>query len=175
VLVVFGILLGAKIFATAIFVRGGGLENHGPALALAGEKKSAVPLASTTSAELEKRLKALKAREEALKKKEAELAPLRAEIESRMAELNELQARLTAYAKRLAEKEKALKDRKMAHLVALYSAMEPGKAAVIMGKLKLDSVVRILANMKGKTAGKILASMDPEKSARISERLSGDD
>ena len=57
-------------------------------------------------------------------------------------------------------------------LVALYSAMEPAKAASIMAKLNMNTVVRILANMKGKSAGKILAMMDPERGATISENLS---
>ena len=72
----------------------------------------------------------------------------------------------------LAEKEKALNDQKISHLVALYSAMDPAKAAVIMEKLKTDTVARILAHMKGKSAGKIMAMMKPERGAVVSERLS---
>ena len=89
-----------------------------------------------------------------------------------MAELNELQLRLADYAKKLAQREKALKDAKMAHLVSLYTAMEPAKAAAIMEKLKLETVVKILRNMKGKAAGRIVAMMSPEKGAKISEALS---
>ena len=64
-----------------------------------------------------------------------------------------------------------MKDTKITHLVALYSSMEPARAAVIMDKLNMDTIVRILSNMKGKVAGQILAAMDPEKGATISERL----
>jgi flagellar motility protein MotE (MotC chaperone) len=50
--------------------------------------------------------------------------------------------------------------------------MEPAKAAAIMEKLKLETVVKILRNMKGKAAGRIVAMMSPEKGAKISEALS---
>jgi flagellar motility protein MotE (MotC chaperone) len=50
--------------------------------------------------------------------------------------------------------------------------MEPAKAAAIMDKLKVDTVVRILRHMKGKSAGKILSMMNPELGATISEKLS---
>ena len=97
---------------------------------------------------------------------------LEQEIETKMAELSELQERLTALAKGLAEREKALQDSKMDHLVDLYSAMEPAKAAAIMDKLKMETVILILRHMKGKSAGQILGMMDPEKGASISEELS---
>ena len=116
--------------------------------------------------------KNLEVRERLLKKREKELLPLKNEIEKKLADLNDLQSRLTAFSKELADKEKALKDTKIGHLVALYSTMEPAKAALIMNKLTIDTIVRILANMKGKSAGKILAMMDPARGAAVSEKLS---
>ena len=65
-----------------------------------------------------------------------------------------------------------MKDTKITHLVTLYSNMEAPTAANIIDKLNMDTIVRIMSNMKGKTAGQILAMMDPEKGAVISERLS---
>ena len=53
--------------------------------------------------------------------------------------------------------------------------MEANKAASIMDKLPIDTVVRILGNMKGKSAGQILAMMSPEKGATISVKLSKTD
>lgn len=50
--------------------------------------------------------------------------------------------------------------------------MEAANAASIMDKLQIDTIVLILSNMKGKSAGQILAMMNPEKGALISERLS---
>lgn len=124
-----------------------------------------------TSKMLEKRAQDLKEKELELQKREEELLPLKTEIEEKLAELNELQLRLTAYAKKLADREKALEDSKMGHLVALYSAMEPAKAAAIMDKLKIPTVVLILRHMKGKSAGQVLAMMNPERGAVISEKL----
>lgn len=125
--------------------------------------------------EIRKKEMELSELEKSLKLREERLAPLQNEINSKFEELNELQTTLTAYAKQLAEREKALKDAKISHLVALYSAMEPDKAAAIMDKLDIDIIVRILGNMKGKSAGQILAVMNPEKGALISERLSRQD
>ena len=121
---------------------------------------------------LEKKQRELKAKEMTLKKWEEELLPLKKEIDVKLEELNELNTRLTAFAKNLAEREKALHDTKIGHLVALYSAMEPVRAAAIMDKLKIETVVRILRHMKGKSAGKTLAMMRPERGAVISEKLS---
>ena len=92
-----------------------------------------------------------------------------------MGELTELQTTLTAYAKNLADREKALQDARNGHLVAAFTAMEPAEAARIMSKLELSTIVLIMRNMKGKSAGKVLAAMDPEKGAVISEQLSQQD
>jgi flagellar motility protein MotE (MotC chaperone) len=126
----------------------------------------------TLEQSLRKKEKELMQKEAELKKMETELMPLREEIDSRMAELNELQNTLTAYSKSLAEREKVMQDAKIAHLVKLYSSMEAKKAADILDRLQIDTVVRILGNMKGKEAGGILAMMPPDKGAIISEKLS---
>ena len=134
------------------------------------EKKQGAEAVEQT---LKKREKALSEKEAELKKMEAQLLPLKEEINTRMAELNDLQNSLAAEAKKLAEKEKAMQDAKITHLVQLYSSMEAGKAAAILDKLNIETVVRILGNMRGKSAGAILAMMTPNKGAIISERLSG--
>jgi len=127
---------------------------------------------AATTASLKKKEQELKEREAAVLKKEQELAPLQAEVDAKIEQLNELQVTLTAMAKEIAEKEQGLKDEKINHLVTLYSAMDASKAAKIMDKLNLDTVVKILANMKGKSAGQILAAMSVDKGAVISEKLS---
>lgn len=124
---------------------------------------------------LRKKEKELEEKEAAFKKQEQELIPLKKEIESRMEKLTELQSTLTVLSKKLAEKEKAMKDSKIEHLVKLYKSMDPGKAAIILDKLDIDTVVRILGNMRGKYAGQILAMMPPEKGASISRKLSKTD
>lgn len=110
--------------------------------------------------------------EEELRDREQKLLPLQEEIDQKMVELEEIQADLTAFAKQLAEREAALNDSRVKHLVSVYQEMEPNRAAAIMGKLDIPTVVRILGNMRGKAAGQILASMSPERGAEISEQLS---
>ncbi|MBW2097168.1 MAG: hypothetical protein JRI80_20120, partial [Deltaproteobacteria bacterium] len=147
-------------------------EMHTPGLVLAEEAsapgKQEIPL----SEKLRKKEKELRDREDRVKKRENELQLLQDKIDARMSELNDLQTKLLNFSKKLAQREKALKDAQMSHLVALYSAMDPGKAAAIMDKLNLKTVVRILKYMKGKNAGKIMAMMDPDRGATISEALS---
>lgn len=110
--------------------------------------------------------------EEELRTRERQLLPLEAEIDRKMAELEEIQDNLTAFARRLAEREEALNDARVRHLVSVYQEMEPVRAAAIMAKLDIPTVVRILGNMRGKAAGQILATMSPERGAEISEELS---
>jgi flagellar motility protein MotE (MotC chaperone) len=138
----------------------------------ADTKQSATADPAVTMASLKKKEQELKEREAAVLKKEQELAPLQAEVDAKIEKLNELQTTLTAMAKQIAEKGQTLQDEKINHLVTLYSSMDASKAAKIMDKLSLDIVVKILASMKGKSAGQILAAMNADKGAVISESLS---
>ena len=165
-------LVTAKVFLSALYLKSEPWKITSVRTAHAGEKDSTESPAVSGSEQLREKEKELRIREEEVKKKEAELLPLKERVDARMAQLNELQDKLTALAQQLAEKEKAMRDEKMNHLVSLYSAMDPAKAAAIMDKLKLPTVVLILGHMKGKSAGQILAMMDPEKGASISEELS---
>ncbi len=163
----------AKIVISGLYLQFDRMPFTGTDLALAEEEKQeSEPNFDEKERMLRKKEEELKEKETALKKKEEELLPLQKEIDSKIEELNELEARLTNYAKDLAEREQALKDAKIGHLVALYSSMDAAKAAAIMDKLQIDTIVLIIANMKGKSAGQILSMMDPEKGALISERLS---
>jgi flagellar motility protein MotE (MotC chaperone) len=171
VICIFSALVVAKVLLSGLYLSSGPLKIGGVKLALAGENEASPSVKVTMPPQFREKERELKAREEQIQKKESELLPLREEIETKMAELSDLQARLTALAKELAEKERAMEDSKMNHLVSLYSAMEPARAAAIMDKLKLQTVVLILRHMKGKSAGQILAMMNPEKGAVISEEL----
>ncbi len=166
-------LLLVKVVISGIFLQLKPLDMGSPQAAIAAEPKTE-PAADINDTELmlRRRQAALDEKEAQLKDMEERLLPLKAEVEARIEELNELQATLTAYSKDLAEREMALKDAKISHLVKLYSSMDAGKAAVIMDKLPVDTVVRIMGNMNGKSAGQILASMPPEKGAQISQQLS---
>jgi flagellar motility protein MotE (MotC chaperone) len=173
-LVLFFILLGVKVILSGFFLNTSPLSIAATGVAMAQEtpKENAPPAVTPMDQNLRQREQALLQKEEELKKMQVELLPLREEIDTRMAELNELQNSLTAKAKTLAEKEKVIQDTKIAHLVKLYSTMEAKKAADILDRLQIDTVVRILGNMKGKEAGGIMAMLPLEKGAIISEKLS---
>jgi flagellar motility protein MotE (MotC chaperone) len=171
-------LVAAKILLSGVFFRGE-IPAAGVGVAHAQDRRQAKATVQTgegtekvTAEALREKELALRAREAELKKKEEELIPLKKDIEEKIGELNDLQSRLTAYAKTLADREEALKETKLAHLVELYTAMEPAKAAAIMEKLKLETVVLILRSMKGKPAGQIIALLKPELGAQVVEKLS---
>ncbi len=171
----FTLLFLLKILVSGLFLSGIPLDFAGTqALAEEETGREADP-----SPEREQRLlkkeQRLEKWEEDLEKREQQILPLQKEIDRKMAELEEIQDSLTAFAKKLADREKALNDTQAQHLVSLYQAMEPERAAAIMSKLEIPTVVRILGNMRGKAAGQILASMSPERGAAISERLSRTD
>jgi len=160
------LLLGTKIILSGMYLRS--------TTAMAEENKAAVKSPTSLDKELREKKTELDAREKGLIKKETDLRSLQEKIDARMAELNDLQTKLTNFAKELGDKEKAMKDSQMAHLVTLYSSMEPAKAAAIMDKLNIQTVVRILRYMKGKNAGKIMDMMAADRGATISEALSKD-
>jgi flagellar motility protein MotE (MotC chaperone) len=177
-------LLVAKIIVSGLFLHFDSLKLPIANIAMAQEssdKKTDARQADTkqTDADLNARMASLKKKEQELKEREASvqrkelvLAPLQAEVDAKIEQLNELQIKLTAMAKEIAEKEQGVKDEKINHLVTLYSSMEAAKAAKILDKLNTETVVRILANMKGKSAGQILGAMSADKGAIISESLS---
>jgi flagellar motility protein MotE (MotC chaperone) len=169
--IAFALLFALKILFSGILFTGLPLDfGHNPALAEENTSEEPEPLLREQA--LLEREKRLKEREEELEERERQLIPLQEEIDMKMAELEEVQADLTAFAKRLAEREEALNDTRVQHLVSVYQAMEPARAAAIMGKLDTPTVVLILANMRGKAAGQILESMPPERGAEISGQLS---
>ncbi|MBN1905733.1 MAG: hypothetical protein JW927_11605 [Deltaproteobacteria bacterium] len=176
-LTLFFVLLGVKIVISGFFLTTATLSIAGADVVMAQEapqevKKEGEKNLETLEQSLRKKEQELLQKEAELKKMEVELMPLKEEIDTRMSELNELQNSLTAYSKSLAEREKIMQDAKIAHLVKLYASMEAKKAADILDRLQIDTVVRILGNMKGKEAGGILAMMPPDKGAVISEKLS---
>ncbi|MCF8061222.1 MAG: hypothetical protein K9M82_01790 [Deltaproteobacteria bacterium] len=168
---VFTLLILLKILVSGLFLSGIPLDLTST-VALADEAGQEPTLSVEKEQALMKKEERLREWEEELQKREQQILPLQKEIDRKMAELEDIQANLTAFAKKLAEREKALNDTKVQHLVSLYQAMEPERAAAIMGKLDIPTVVRILGNMRGKNAGQILASMSPERGAAISEQLS---
>ncbi len=67
------------------------------------------------------------------------------------------------------QQEKSLKGERTDKLIAMYSKMEPKKAAPVIEKLDKDLVVELFKNMPQKQVTAILEVMSPDKSVMISE------
>lgn len=116
---------------------------------------------------LRARILELDKREKELDKREKDLDLIKSDIEAKLDELKKLQKKLEAPVK------KALVDKEnnFNHLVKVYGAMDPARAAVLLDRMDEDKVSRILAAMKSKKVAAIFASMDPVKAARISAMI----
>ncbi len=99
--------------------------------------------------------------------REKALGLLEEEISGRMRELDALQKDLKGAAQEWTQRQ----EENFQHLVGVYSAMEPEKAAVLLEKMDEATVVRLFEGMKSKKVASVLALMEPEKAARISSRL----
>lgn len=125
------------------------------------EKKNAIEK-SQKILDLEK--KELEGYEEHLDEKLIALEALKKQIAEDMARLEE-----TKTQKEL-EKE-AQFEAKMNRLVKMYAGMKPKNAAQIVDKMSLETAQEIFMRMREASASQILAYVDSEKAAKISERL----
>ncbi|MDY7000406.1 MAG: hypothetical protein SVS15_01325, partial [Thermodesulfobacteriota bacterium] len=135
------------------------------AFAQEDEAKEAKPKKAPPSAPLDH--KALQKRQEELDRREQSLKALEKELDAKLTRMQELEARLG----RIIEKADALKDKKLKHLVDVYSNMKAKQAAEVLQTLDEKIAVKILAGMRGRTAGEILTFVNAEKAARLSEAL----
>jgi len=137
----------------------------GQAFAQEDGVKEAAPEKAPASAPLDH--KALQKRQEDLDRREQSLKALEKELDAKLTRLQELEAGLG----RMIEKADALKDKKLKHLVDVYSNMKAKQAAEVLQTLDEKIAVKILAGMRGRTAGEILTFVNAEKAARLSEAL----
>lgn len=111
--------------------------------------------------------KALKAKEDELARKERSLRTLEQNLDKKLAEMKDLEKRL----KKMLDDADVLKDAKVKHLVGVYTAMKAKSAAKVIESLDTDLAVKILAGMRGRSAGAILGLVEPKKAAKLSEEL----
>ncbi|TIH12269.1 hypothetical protein D0S45_18640 [Marinifilum sp. JC120] len=111
--------------------------------------------------------KALKAKEDELARKERSLRTLEQNLDKKLAELNSLEKRL----KKMIADADVLKDKKIKHLVGVYTAMKAKQAAQVIESLDTNLAVKILSGMRGRSAGAILGFVTPKKAAKLSEEL----
>jgi len=130
------------------------------ASAQAGVKKTIYSSFLRKKDELEKK-------EKYLEKRKMQLVALQEEINNKIAKLTRLRNEIRA---EMAVK-KTDEERKLKHLIKIYSTMKPQKAANLIEKLDLKLVIELFSKMKGDIVGDILSFVDIEKAAKISEGL----
>lgn len=109
----------------------------------------------------------LKEKEKYLEKRKMQLVALQEEINNKIAKLTRLRNEIRA---EMAVK-KTGEERKLKHLIKIYSAMKPQKAASLIEKLDLKLAIELFSRMKGDIVGDILSFVHIEKAAKISEGL----
>ncbi len=102
--------------------------------------------------------------EEQIDEKLENLTTLKKQIEGDLALLNNKKTQKEQ------EKEAAY-ETKIGRLVKMYAGMKPKSAAEIVNKMNLEVAQEIFLRMREASASEILANVDSEKAAKISERL----
>jgi flagellar motility protein MotE (MotC chaperone) len=127
---------------------------------------------------LEEKKKAVAIASENLAKEKKELETYEAQIDEKLESLTALKKQIEADMARLEEKktakeqqETAAFEAKMNRLVKMYASMKPKAAAEIVNKMELSVAYEIFLRMREVSASQILAFVESEKAAKISERL----
>jgi len=105
------------------------------------------------SKKLDQRSQSLQQAEDALKQRITELEQLEANIQQRLTD------------------ESKIKNKKIKRLTAVYEGMKPERAAPVIAKMELATVVKIFLLMDEKKVGKILSFLPPDKAVSISQAL----
>ena len=95
------------------------------------------------------------------------LNALKHEIDEKLVKITNIQ---TSVQSTLDEK-KTVRDERIKHLTKIYSAMPPEKAALLVEKLHMDTIIALFSKMRGDNVGLILPHISPNKAVMISERL----
>ncbi len=103
---------------------------------------------------LDERQKSIAEAETDIAKRIDELEVLRSQIQSRL------------------DQEDSIKNKKIKRLTAVYSSMKPEKAALVITRLELDTIIKMFSRMDEKKVGKILSFLPPENAVTITQALS---
>lgn len=118
-------------------------------------------------ADIARRQKELDFREEDIRVREARLTGIKADLDARAAELKKTLAQIEASLKKLDE----AGTERVKKLVKIFESMSPEDAAPRLEKLDQEIAVLILATISEKKAAKILAFIEPARSARLSQAI----
>ncbi len=127
---------------------------------------------------LEEKKKAVADASEKLAVEKKELETYEAQIDEKLASLTALKKQIEEDMARLENKKSAKEqeetaafEAKMNRLVKMYAGMKPKAAAEIVNKMELSVAYEIFLRMREASASQILAFVDSEKAAKISERM----
>ena len=116
---------------------------------------------------IEKKQKEIKEKETFLLKEEERLKILRKDLDERIEKYTNLLNQIETVLKKLEQ----IQDEKIEHVVKAYEVMPPEEAATRLAALPETTAVKIIKKMKPKKAGIIMAYMDPQKVASLTEGL----
>ena len=119
---------------------------------------------------LNQRQRAVERREEAMRTEEARLLSLKKDIEQLLTRQLQLSKTGPNSKQKPVDAESAAKA-PVDQVVNMYETMPPEEAAARLERLPTDMALEVLRSLKGKTAGTILASVKPEKAAKLTERF----
>ncbi len=123
--------------------------------------------------QLNARLAEVEKRERGLQIREEQVAALQRDLEALVARQTKEAKRLENRASALDEEERRFlaQDPALDHLVKIYETMDPEEAALRIEKMEPGLALDILATIKGKKAAAVLAGVNPEMAAKLSEGL----
>ena len=116
---------------------------------------------------IEKKQKEIKEKETFLLKEEERLKILRKDLDERIEKYTNLLNQIETVLKKLEQ----IQDGKIEHVVKAYEVMPPEEAATRLAALPEITAIKIIKKMKPKKAGIIMAYMDPQKVASLTEGL----
>jgi flagellar motility protein MotE (MotC chaperone) len=116
---------------------------------------------------IEKKQKEIKEKETSLLKEEERLKILRKDLDERIEKYTNLLNQIETVLKKLEQAQ----DEKIEHVVKAYEVMPPEEAATRLAALPEITAIKIIKKMKPKKAGIIMAYMDPQKVASLTEGL----
>jgi flagellar motility protein MotE (MotC chaperone) len=127
---------------------------------------------------LEEKRAAIAKDQDRLDQEKKRLETFKEEIDEKLAKLDALKQQIDADLARIEQKKteqeiqkQAAFEVKMNRLVKMYSGMKPKKAAAIVDKMDIEVAKQIFSRMRETSAAQVLAFVDSEKAAKISERI----
>lgn len=136
-------------------------------IAEASSGSSALPYEDKTLTSLRSYKETLDTRAKGLEAREKSIKEAEEQIKQRITELEQLEASIQ---QRLNDEQK-IKSKKVKRLTAVFEGMKPEKAAPVVAKMELKTVVKVFLLMNEKKVGKILSFLPPDKAVLISQAL----